>query len=104
MIEVEISEYEANKFDHDTLLGVALMKALKEAGVPVMGKSFVLRGVERGTLTYRNDEDMNGIAHVFRWCEDQDDRKTGTPLRVKVSTGVCRKWGRHAVLPEDDEL
>lgn len=105
MIEVEITEYAANRHGHDTLLGMALMKALKEAGIPALGDSFVMRGIERGSMTYTSSIDLDGLLHHFTWREDADDRKEGTPLRVKLSGGgFARKWGRHAVVPEDDEL
>lgn len=108
MIEVIVGEHAANRFNHDTLLGVALMKALREAGVPVLGDSFVLRGVPEGsTLSYHCEEDLDGRMHHFTWSEDADDRKTGAPLRVKLDIGYARKYGRHAVVapePQDDEL
>ena len=105
MIEVVIGEHAANRYGHDTLLGVAFMKSLREAGIPVHGESFVLRGVKEGTLTYHTEDDLDGMLHHFTWRENKDDRKVGTPLRVNLTVGYARKYGPHAIEEQqDDEL
>lgn len=107
MIEVQIAEYAASKHGHDTLVGAALMQALREAGIPVVRTSvFVLLGVERGKLTFWTEDDLDGRVYFFRWQEDENDRKTAAPsIGMKLSAGHARKYGRHAVvIDEDDEL
>jgi hypothetical protein len=107
MIEVEINSYAANRFNHDTLLGEAIVKALREAGIPVIAKVFALAGVQKGTLTMWNEDDLDGEKLFFRWAEDEVDRKQGKPSLQKLSVGWVRKWARHQDAPvvvEDDEL
>lgn len=104
MIEVSISEHAINRYGHDTLRGKGILDTLRQAGIPVVGDVFVLAGITHGKLTYWNETDLDGTAHMYTWREDENDRKEGKPLRVTMKGGFARKYGRHAVVPEDDEL
>lgn len=102
MIEVEISTYNLHAFGHDTIIGAALMTALREAAVPVTGSAFVITGVKYGRLEYHTEQGIDGETQHFTWRANEDDRKVGQPSVIKLkSGGIVRKWGQHA---EDDEL
>jgi len=104
MIEVQIAKDKNDANQHDTLVGIKIIGSLKAAGIPVIGNVFTMRGIERGTLTYTNQNDLDGPMHVYIWCEDGSDTIKGKPLRSKnAKTGaLVTKYGRHA--EEDDEL
>lgn len=106
MIEVHIAKDRLDVREHDTLVGMRIIKSLREAGIPVIGTTFSMRGIERGSLTYTNGDDIDGDTHVYTFKEDEKDVKVGKPLRANLKNGaIVYKTGRHAVVvDEDDEL
>lgn len=103
MIEVQIAKDRFDRAGHDVLVGQRIIGCLREAGVPVIGTVFTMRGIERGSLTYANGDDLDGDVHVYTFKENDADVKVGKPLRSNLKNGgVCRKYGVHA--EADDEL
>ncbi len=105
MIEVQIAKDKLDAEGHDALVGIRLIGSLKQAGIPVIGTSFSMRGITHGTLTYSNTSDLDGPVHRFVWRENDQDHaldKQVKGLKSKLPNGaIVIKTGKHA---EDDEL
>ena len=102
-IKVEIGNGQLNSIKHDVLIGQKIIKGLKQAGIPVKADAFVLRGIERGSLTYESGE----FSHHFIWREDHNDRDTNWVLGSATGVGVSSyNSGRHVegYGEDDDEL
>lgn len=103
MIEVQIAKDSYDAAHHDCLIGTRVIGSLREAGVPVVGSCFTLRGIERGMLTYSNHEGLDGDAHRYVFQENDADVKVGKPLRSNLENGsVVIRWGIHATQPDDE--
>lgn len=104
MIQVHIAKDALDHAGHEALVGQRIVESLRQAGVPVEG-FFALRGVPKGSLTFSNSEDLDGVVHSFTWSEDAFDildEFSAKPVRSQLKNGsVVYKSGRHA---EDDEL
>lgn len=97
MIRVEIVASGLNESHHDVTIGEKLVKALKDAGIPVEASAFVIRSVKHGTLSYWRGHNS---AHMFSWREDDADNSQEGFVRTMAEGGVTvYKNGRH-----DDEL
>lgn len=102
MIRVEVNHNMLDRLGHETLVGKRICDALKTAGIPVIGV-FAMRGIERGSLTYRMENDLGGAAHTIQWSEDELDTESRfhrTHQDLKNGITVF-KSGIHM---EDDEL
>lgn len=98
MIRVQISAFKLDPQKHDVTIGTKLVKALKAAEIPVLASAFVIRGVERGRLTYWSEDNMQFI----NWREnDQDDPKLPLSQTWSKDGVTIFKSGKHL---EDDEL
>lgn len=103
MIKVTIQKNNLDRMGHETLIGGRVMKAAREAGIPVVG-SFALRGVTHGQLIYHNEDGLNGLEHVLTWREDAVDTEKNF-ARVCSADGVTvYRSGRHKLAASDDEL
>lgn len=101
MIRVHIQKNHLDRAGHETLIGGRVLKACKDAGIPMQGV-FALRGVERGKLVYEDIDGLDGAEHVITWREDENDREN-TFKRVSAKDGVkVYKSGQHYA--DDDDL
>ena len=98
MIRVEINAFKLDAQKHDVTIGTKLVKALKAAEIPVLANAFVIRGVERGRLTYWSEGDTQFV----NWREgDSDDPKNPMQKTWSKDGVTIYKSGQHL---EDDEL
>lgn len=108
MIRVVIQKNRLDRMGHETLVGGRVMKAARDAGIPVEGY-FALRGVSHGQLIYHNEDGLDGAEHVLTWREDTEDTDK-TFKRLSSSDGVAvYRSGRHLAAltkatADDDDL
>lgn len=107
MIRVSIQKNRLDRMGHETLVGGRVMKAARDAGIPVEGV-FALRGVSHGQLIYHNEDGLDGAEHVVTWREDNADTDKAF-TRVGTVDGVSTyRSGRHLVAlanaEDDDDL
>lgn len=96
MIRITFHPGKLKQDEHDVIIGEKLIASMRLAGIPVEASAFMLRGIERGELTYSK----SGGEHHYTWREDERDTETNWD-RTSLKTGaVCYKSGRHY----DDEL
>lgn len=67
-VEVRMSVIEAKKLDHDVHIACEVLRRMRDAGIPAIGKISVL-GVTEGALTMT----VEGMHRVYRWTPPTDD-------------------------------
>lgn len=96
MIEVRIDVQLMQMHQHNIMHSILMMKALREAGVPVIGK-IIFSGPERGVLVQWREQDMDGDEWVVRWYdENENNNDTGvTYHKISTGVGVGFSWARY---------
>lgn len=111
MIEIRFPKDQLHKIEHQTLKAVTLMDGMRKAGIPVIGALFFL-GVERGGLTWHEEDDLDGPVMVMRWWDKEDPLPFPVPsgrLKVLARGIVCTgspsfEWRNIVPLNYDDEI
>jgi hypothetical protein len=110
MIEVRIDLYELRKIQHNITHSIRMIEALKAAGIPVAG-ILITHGVERGTMIWLKEEDLDDESWVIKWY-DTDEDMACSKWRLEASgSGQAYRWRRFAdartpvvTVDDDDEL
>lgn len=94
MIEARLDLDELRKVQHNVLHAIEFIKALKAAGIPVIG-NIVMNGVERGRLEMRREQDMDGDIIIVRWFDDDETALARSHLRkTDFGSGKGYSWIR----------
>lgn len=108
MIEVRIDKDSLGKVKHDALHSIYMIQKLQSAGIPLIGNVFT-RGIERGRLTWHNEEGLNGNEWVIRWFDDGEKKPPKGWKAAGRGFGECYEWTRYVdpdappPPPEDDD-
>ena len=86
MIEVRIDIDHMQRHQHNVMHSILMMNALREAGIPVIGK-IIFNGPERGKLISWREQDLDSDTWVVRWYDDDEDPTPGAVAWVPVSNG-----------------
>lgn len=93
MIEVRIDIHWMQNHQHNVLHSILMMQALRESGMPIIGK-IVFNGPERGQLIQHRENTLDGDEWVVRWYDDGEP--TDEPLKVANSgSGRGYTWVRY---------
>lgn len=100
MIEVRIDVAHMQAHQHNIMHSIAMMNALRAAGMPVIGK-IIFNGPERGRLVQWREQDLDGDEWVVHWYDD-DEVQHNSPHHYKhkvTGHGHGYRWTRYS----DDE-
>lgn len=104
MIEVRIDINEMQHHQHNILHSIKMIQALKQAGLPVIGK-IVFNGVEKGRMSWWREADLDTDDCVIRWY-DKEEYPEGPWRKVASGGGHGYSWDRYelvtASVQEDD--
>lgn len=105
MIEVRIDRDALDKINHDVQHSIYVIDKLKKAGIPIRG-NLITRGVERGRLTWHNDDGLDGIEWVIRWFDDGEKKPAAGWKVAEKGKGESFTWTRfvNPETTEDEEL
>lgn len=109
MIEVKIDVTTMDRITHDVSHSIQMVKSLKEAGLPFRG-ILLAKGVERGTMVWSMDEDLDGDTWLIRWY-DTHEKPEHKFKEISAGHGHAYTFRAFEDLtvpppyrPEDDEL
>ena len=104
MIEVRIDIHWMQTQQHNIMHSIAMMDALRAAGMPIIGK-IVFNGPERGELHQWRENTLDGDEWVVQWWDDRP-RATGIYAKgraVARGSGKGYSWTRYANSDNLDE-
>jgi hypothetical protein len=88
----------------DILNSINMVQALKAAGVPIQG-ILIAKGIERGRMTWHNEDDIDGEVWVIGWTDEPAAQQRGKPTARGDGRGYTwARWGHLPATVEDDEL
>lgn len=93
MIEARIERELLMSVQHNVLHSILFIKALREAGVPVIG-NIVVVGIERGMLWMTTEDDMDGDITIVRWYDTHEDSSVPSWRKVDWGAGKGYSWIR----------
>jgi hypothetical protein len=103
MIELRIDKDGAVCNGHtDILCSIAMVEAAKAAGIPIQG-ILIAKGIERGTLMWFNESDIDGDVWVIRWLDDGEKADKKLPVTGR-GQGRGYSWIRYGLQADEDEL
>lgn len=93
MIEARLERPLIDGHLHNVLHSILFIQALKKAGVPIIG-NIVMAGVERGSLTMYQEDDLDGDIIVVRWL-DAGESVSGAKHKHDFGSGKGFTWVRY---------
>lgn len=93
MIEVRIDIHWMQNHQHNVLHSILMMQALREAGMPIIGK-IVFNGPERGLLMQWRENTLDGDEWVVQWWPASIIYTKGPA--VARGSGKGYSWTRYA--------
>lgn len=97
MIEVRIDIHWMQTQQQNILHSILMMQALREAGMPIIGK-IVFNGPERGQLIQWRENTLDGDDWVVQWWDDRakETGMYGKGRAVARGSGKGFSWIRYA--------
>lgn len=93
MIEARIERELLMSVQHNVLHSILFIKALRAAGVPVIG-NIVINGIERGMLEMTTEADMDGDITIVRWYDTDEDASVPSWRKVDWGNEKGYSWIR----------